>query len=67
MLVSGYVFVGAFAVYLSAPQLLFALLVMPPAYTLAEAFAPHTWDTPFLLLVGFALLAVMEEVPWHSL
>jgi len=37
-----------------------ALAVIPPAMTLAEARAPHTWDTPFLFLVGgLILLAIV--------
>lgn len=28
------------------------LLVTPLALTLTEAFSPHTWDNPFLILVG---------------
>jgi len=28
------------------------LLIIPIAMTLAEAFSPHTWDGPFLSLVG---------------
>jgi hypothetical protein len=29
--------------------------------TLAEAFSPHTWDTPFLMAAGYGgLLLVMQ-------
>jgi hypothetical protein len=29
--------------------------------TLAEAFSPHTWDTPFLFLVGgLSLLGIVH-------
>lgn len=33
-----------------------ALLVMPVLMTLVEAFSPHTWDTPTLLLAGYGAL-----------
>lgn len=38
--------------HLTSTQLVLALLIMPIAMTLAEAFSPHTWDGPFLFLVG---------------
>jgi len=37
-------------------QLVAALIVLPLLMTLAEAFSPHTWDTPFLFLVGYLTL-----------
>ncbi len=38
-----------------------ALAAVPIAMTLAEARAPHTWDTPFLFLVGGAVpLAIVS-------
>ena len=33
-----------------------ALFVMPVLMTLVEAFSPHTWDTPTLLLAGYGAL-----------
>jgi phytol kinase len=30
--------------------------VFPLALTLAEAKSPHTWDTPFLFMVGNAIV-----------
>ncbi|MEC0127345.1 hypothetical protein [Paenibacillus pabuli] len=45
-----------FASSFTVPQLVVALLVLPIAVTLAEAFSPHTVDTPFILIVGFACL-----------
>lgn len=42
--------------YLSTCQLITALVFMPPLMTLAEAFSPHTWDTPFIFLVGYLTL-----------
>ena len=37
-------------------RFLVALFSVPIGMTAAEAFAPHTWDTPFLFLVGAALV-----------
>lgn len=37
-------------------QFLVALLTLPMALTLAEAFSPHTMDTPFIMGVGGAML-----------
>jgi dolichol kinase len=37
---------------LTSNQLVLALLIIPIAMTLAEAFSPHTWDGPFLYLTG---------------
>lgn len=33
-------------------EFLIAILLIPAAMTLAEAFSPHTWDGPFLYLIG---------------
>ena len=33
-----------------------ALFVMPVLMTLVEAFSPHTWDTPTLMLAGYGAL-----------
>ncbi len=33
-----------------------AMAAVPVLMTLAEAFSPHTWDTPFLYLVGYLSL-----------
>lgn len=46
---------------LSEIQLLLALGIVPITMTLAEAFSPHTWDGPFLYLVGgMSLIGVLE-------
>jgi len=33
-------------------EFVIAMLLIPVTMTLAEAFSPHTWDTPFLYLTG---------------
>ena len=42
-------------------QFIAALLVIPILMTLAEAFSPHSWDSPFLFLVGGLSLAGILE------
>jgi len=33
-----------------------AMVLFPPIMTLSEAFAPHSMDTPLMMLIGFSLL-----------
>ncbi len=33
-----------------------AALLFPPVMTLSEAFAPHSVNTPVMMLIGFSLL-----------
>jgi len=40
-----------------------AFFIVPLAMTLAEAFSPHTWDTPFLLTTGCGLLWLISFLP----
>ena len=49
---SGILAVVLLAGQLDKTQLIIALAIMPIAMTLAEALSPHTWDGPFLYLVG---------------
>jgi dolichol kinase len=46
----------------TTPQFYAALATIPLAMTLAEAFSPHTWDTPFLFLTGGVLLLGITAV-----
>ena len=39
------------------------LIIFPLIMTLAEAFAPHTWDTPFLFLFGFLTIYIVKIMP----
>ena len=43
-----------------------ALILFPIVMTLAEAFAPHTWDTPFLFLFGFFTIYIIKIMPFVS-
>jgi dolichol kinase len=64
VLVTGFATVGAFHGSFTASQLTAALVTIPLSMTLAEAFSPHTWDTPFLFLVGaLLLLGILSFVP----
>ena len=59
---SACVFITAIAVialhhpFFSPLQYGIALAFLPMLMTLAEALSPHTWDTPFLFLVGYLTL-----------
>ncbi len=49
--------------HFTGQQLITALIAMPILMTLAEALSPHTWDTPFIFLVGgFSLLGITHFV-----
>jgi phytol kinase len=44
------------------PEFICALITMPIVMTLAEAFSPHTWDTPFLFFVGYISLYLIKII-----
>jgi phytol kinase len=45
----------------TSTQLIVALIAIPPIMTLTEAFSPHTWDSPFLYLMGgISLIAILQ-------
>lgn len=46
----------------SPAQLMVSLIILPVAATLAEAFSPHTWDAPFILLVCSLVLTVVKLI-----
>ena len=48
----------------SYPEFICALIIIPIVMTLAEAFAPHTWDTPFLFLTGYLTIYVITRIPF---
>ena len=50
--VTAFITILAFHPYFNAIQLIVALLTIPILMTLAEAFSPHTWDSPFIYAVG---------------
>ncbi len=58
--VTGLLVVLAHQAYFTAGQLGWALAIVPLAMTAAEAVSPHTWDSPLMLLAGYAsLLGIM--------
>ena len=51
----------AFQSYFNPTQLMAALITLPLLITLAEAFSPHTWDSPLIYAVGgVSLIAIMQ-------
>ncbi|MBL8498373.1 hypothetical protein ABF87_09560 [Nitrosomonas sp. JL21] len=51
----------AFHSYFNPAQLLAACVTLPLLITLAEAFSPHTWDSPLIYVVGgCSLIAIMQ-------
>ncbi len=51
---------AVFHAYFTTGQLIAAMIIIPPLMTLAEAFSPHTWDTPFLFLTGYLALFIIS-------
>lgn len=51
----------AFHAYFSPVQLFAACVTLPLLITLAEAFSPHTWDSPLIYATGgLTLIAIMH-------
>ncbi len=48
--------------YMTMTQFILMLIIIPAAMTLTEAKSPHTWDNPFLHLVGGALTVGILEL-----
>ncbi len=51
-----------FHAFFTPGQLVASLFILPLMMTLAEAFSPHTWDTPFLFLVGYLTLFAISFI-----
>jgi len=47
---------GMYDMFFSWYHVVVALILVPGASTIAEAYSPHTWDTPFLLSTGAGIL-----------
>ncbi len=61
--VAGVAAVLLFHASFTPPQFAAALALVPIGMTLAEAFSPHTWDTPYMFLVGtLSILGVMKSL-----
>ena len=48
----------------SSTEFLFSLVIFPIVMTLAEAYSPHTWDTPFLFFFGYLTLYIIKTIPF---
>jgi len=51
-----------FRFFYSDTQFAVAMASIPLCLTLAEAFSPHTWDTPFIISVGGVILGLIERL-----
>jgi phytol kinase len=51
-----------FKPYFYPEEFIVALIAIPFVMTLAEAFAPHTWDTPFLFIAGYFTLYLIKSI-----
>ena len=50
---------------LTSIQFVLSMIIIPLSMTLAEAKSPHTWDAPFLYLIGgTSTVAVLELSKW---
>jgi len=54
--ITTFIAILAFHSYFSPIQFIAAVLTVPILITLAEAFSPHTWDSPLIYAVGGASL-----------
>ena len=48
--------------YLTKNQLIFSMITIPICSTLAEAYSPHTWDSPCIYLTVLILLVVTLQI-----
>ena len=60
-------FVTLFSIFpfeksLSSKQFIALVSILPPIMTLSEAWAPHTWDNPFMTLMGTLTIFVVYEL-----
>ena len=53
-----FIIILSFIPYMYINQFLFSLMTIPISSTIAEAFSPHTWDSPIITLVVCSLLSV---------
>lgn len=51
-----------FQSFFTEQQFLAALITVPLFMTLAEAFSPHTWDSPLMFLTGGITLILVQSV-----
>lgn len=61
VLITAVVTVILYYSFFTPQQFIAALIAIPILMTLAEAFSPHTWDSPFLFLVGGLTLVTIIQ------
>jgi dolichol kinase len=61
--ISGIVSVSAFHASFSSVEFPVVLIVVPTLMTIAEAWSPHTWDTPYMFLAG--TLSILAITAWR--
>ena len=59
--ISSILVVAFFHPFFTSIQYLIAMLVLPIAMTLAEAYSPHTFDNPLICFVGFTLVFLIKQ------
>ena len=60
--ITSIIVVALYYAHFSQIQFIVALTILPIIMTLAEAFSPHTWDSPFLFLVGYLSLYAITSI-----
>ena len=48
----------------TSSEFIYVIIIFPIVMTLSEAFAPHTWDTPFLFLFGYSTIYLIKIIPF---
>lgn len=59
--ITGVLVIMLYAAEFTSMQFLVGLALVPIAMTLTEAYSPHAWDTPFLMLVGYGTLMTVLQ------
>ena len=50
----------------TSSEFIYVIIIFPIVMTLSEAFAPHTWDTPFLFFFGYSIIYLIKIIPFIS-
>ena len=48
----------------TSSEFIYVIIIFPIVMTLSEAFAPHTWDTPFLFFFGYSTIYLIKIIPF---
>ncbi|MCP3925288.1 MAG: hypothetical protein GY714_22165 [Desulfobacterales bacterium] len=63
VLITSIIVILLYQPYFTHTQFIVAIFSIPVLMTLAEAFSPHTWDTPFLFFIGYLSLIGISYCP----